>query len=142
MLNLKEAIYDLPRLAKVAYLVYRQTIYFSGITKPGSTINFAEQVVLAICKAEGIRWQDYTFVDVETFRGYPGYAPGSYCIDQLAIVNDAGKPRVESWREIACRNWGTEDKLINETIMPKEVYQTFIPLIFSEDVLPDELEKF
>lgn len=54
---------------RVAYIVREQEVYFAGIDGFGATINMAEEVIKSICAQEDIRWQDYTFYDIQTHAG-------------------------------------------------------------------------
>ena len=88
----------------VAYAVSGNTVYFSGLT-PGylstSTINAAENVVLAICNKLGKRWDELRFVDIQTHLGYVKKT-GEFCADELVIApGQAGRPVVTAWKPVA-----------------------------------------
>ncbi len=61
-------------------------IIFSGVTKPGSTINFAEDIISNIASQERIEPMAYRWFDLQTHRGYMGRVPGSFKFDELVLA--------------------------------------------------------
>lgn len=144
MLLLKEAVYNgfhksLPA-TKFVYLIYGPSVYFSGLGKDNtSTINAAEEIVRIICTLEDIDWKVYTFFDVQTFRGYPGKRPGKYSIDKLMIRDNPYKEgcAVIGWNNVvasASDRFHYNNNSLPTDVIPTEVFQTFVPLIYSDDV--------
>lgn len=86
--RLKEVEYQgfvLSHNGRIAYAVIEKEVFFSGLIRGvTTTINAAEAVVKAICEAEKIRWQDYTFIDIQTHCGYHK-APGEFEVDVLGL---------------------------------------------------------
>lgn len=100
MAKLKEASYpgfNNSGLVNFAYLVRGKKVWFSATSFGTSSINGAERVVQTICEKEGIRWQDRTFYDIQTCRGYPHHAPGSFEVDRLVIEKNASELYVKGW---------------------------------------------
>jgi hypothetical protein len=91
---------------RVAYFVDARNVYFTYLPTKGrrhvrSTINAAEDIVLAITAAEWLRWQKHTFHDIQTWHGYPWYPRGWYVVDRLILRDLNGEPHVEDWTPIA-----------------------------------------
>ena len=84
----------------VAYKIIRKEVFFAGLIREAtSTINAAEDIIRAICKAEEISWQDFTFVDIQTHRGYQK-APGEFKANVLKL-GSGEELSVESWQPIS-----------------------------------------
>lgn len=113
--------------ARAVYLCDGDRIFFSGLEGHPSTINAAEQVVLAICKAEGLEWQNCTFYDIQTRSGYPTHEIGWYAVDRLILVDTNGSPHVDAWQPVDYHAW---PKAKNPDVS-KEVLDTFNHLINS-----------
>lgn len=91
---------------EVAYMIVGNNVLFTALipyTKGAtSSINAAEAIIHAICRAENIRWEDYTFFDAQTSLGYPHHESGYFCIDRLEIEpRDGEHIHVESWSPVA-----------------------------------------
>ena len=107
------SVFFSPRyIGKVAYVIIGREVFFSGLTRTTTTINAAEEIIRAICEAEGIRWQDFTFVDIQTHCGYPK-TPGDFEADVLEL---------RSGEELTVEGWRPAN-------LPKEVRQLFDDLI-------------
>ena len=124
-LSLKEVDFDgfYPPMtkSKVAYVVDGYNIYFSGLERrKTSTINAAEEVILVLCRAEGLKWQNCQFYDIQTHLGYRK-SPGEYIVDSLKVIRPSGgSPEslfVEAWRPMPPEQ------------IPSEVLKLFEPLI-------------
>lgn len=115
---------------EVVYLVYRNKIYFTGISAgKKSTINAAEDVIKAICKTEGLRRQDYVFYDVICQSSYAGYASGEYRISRLIIQPSGDDFRVILFPDIAISpNFVAPPSFIPEEV-DLEVMAAFRPFI-------------
>lgn len=103
---------------EVVYVILEDKVIFSGITKGGSTINYAEEVVAAISKAESIKPLKYQWFDLQTSLGYSTKVPGSFDFKRLilgvakryrklpkgAVVlgPKPGSVRIERWIPIPC----------------------------------------
>src|SRR3990167_3967397 len=83
----------------VAYVIIGRDCVFSGLETPGTTINFAEDIIALICEAEQLDPQQVAFYDLQTHRSYPSKEPGEYELDQLALKFGEGRFGfcVESW---------------------------------------------
>ncbi len=107
---------------RVAYVVVGNQVYFSGLTPPQqstSTINAAESIIQAICRAADLDWRACEFYDIQTHWGYSQRAAGQWVIDQLHVVchsSDPNRPYVVSWTPL-----GRE-------LLPPAVFQLFDPL--------------
>lgn len=60
-------------------------VVFSGIIKPGSTINFAERIITNISSQEGINPRRYQWYDLQTHLGYQGKEPGIFEFSRLVL---------------------------------------------------------
>ncbi len=87
---------------KVAYLLHEEEVYFTAMKHGPSTINWAEQIIQAICEVEGIDWRTHSFYDVQTVWGFPASHRRleDFCIDRL-VVEDKGYPFVQAWHNVA-----------------------------------------
>lgn len=90
---------------RVAYLVRGREVYFTSAIShkknPTSTINAAEDVILAIAQAENLDWRMFTFHDIQTCLGYGGHPKTWWVIDQV-IFQDAGdRPGNLDWQSVA-----------------------------------------
>lgn len=124
-------------VGQVAYVRLGDTVYFTGLMGPDkatSTINAAEDVIRAISAAEQCSWQQLTFYDVETHRGYYKRPTGSYIINRLEVESgQKGRPMVQYWHPVAM----TADMLGRNAVrdlselpgVPEEVLQAFSPYI-------------
>ncbi|MFC1625350.1 hypothetical protein ACFL1O_00505 [Patescibacteria group bacterium] len=71
----------------VVYAVLKnKCVIFSGITSPGSTINFAEEIIESIAAQEKIKVTAYRWFDLQTHRGYKSKEPGNFDFDELILV--------------------------------------------------------
>ena len=72
---------------------HEDEVYFTAMKHGPSTINFAEQIIQAICEVESIDWRTTTFYDVQTVWGFPASHRRleDFCIDRL-VVEDKGYP--------------------------------------------------
>jgi len=92
--------------AQVVYVIINgNQCIFSGIT-PGpartSTINAAEDIIMAIAEAEGVEAENLQFFDLQTGTGYEK-KPKEYEFDKLLVVYDEkGKPFVRGWADSEC----------------------------------------
>lgn len=83
---LKTAQY-LPK-GTVVYAIVGRCCYFSGLGPPYkvcSTINAAEDIILAITSQERRRVTGLRFFDLQTHRGYAKLPPGIYELDELIV---------------------------------------------------------
>ena len=97
---------------KVAYRVYGRQIIFTGLHNGsdggrGSTINFEEEIILAISKAESINPSEYEFYDLQTQQSYGGlwgdHKPGDYTFNKVCFEYEEGKmTRKTGWEEGYC----------------------------------------
>jgi hypothetical protein len=94
---------------RVAYKVYRWQIIFSGLSDGDriarcSTINSAENIVLAISDTEGIDPRNYRFYDLQTHRGYTSHKDGEFTFNRLILRWKQGirKPAQAHWEEVEC----------------------------------------
>ncbi|OGZ45775.1 MAG: hypothetical protein A3C84_00685 [Candidatus Ryanbacteria bacterium RIFCSPHIGHO2_02_FULL_48_12] len=69
---------------EVVYAIFnKKRIVFSGITKPGSTINYAEDIIRNIAAIEGIDPLIYQWFDLQTHLGYHSREPGVFSFSKL-----------------------------------------------------------
>ena len=115
-----EAMLNPAFTGKVVYERRGNRIIFSGIEtdhpSPG-TVNGAENVIKAICKAEGLNWKkdgffdEYKFFDLSTPTGFPGRrglwhklsGRPDIELDQLFVNNKGGNVHVDKWKPINLR---------------------------------------
>jgi hypothetical protein len=95
---------------RIAYAIYGYEIVFTGLTdgknEPrGSTINCAEQIILAISQAEKINPREYQFFDLQTHRGYCSHKVGDFSFNKLGLEwqPDVNIPVWVGWEEGDCR---------------------------------------
>ncbi|HVY54217.1 MAG TPA: hypothetical protein VHC46_00510, partial [Thermodesulfobacteriota bacterium] len=93
-------------LNEVVYVIYGRQIVFSGLHsakegRVGSTINFAEQIIAAIAKAEKLDPRRHQFLDLQTHKGYGRYKPGNFAFNLLKPIWQKGceLPVGMSWCE-------------------------------------------
>ncbi len=92
-------------LNRIIYIIYGRQIVFSGLHnsrdgRVGSTINFAEEVILAIAVNEKIDPKSHEFFDLQTHKGYCSYKPGDYTLNMLHPVWDGlSQPVGMGWTE-------------------------------------------
>lgn len=86
---------------QVAFVVDGSRVYFTALTPHGSSINTAEEIILAICRTIGRNWQRLTFHDLQTWRGYTGKRQGWWVCDRLEIRKNGDRPSVEAWHPVA-----------------------------------------
>ncbi len=89
---------------EIAYRVMGNKIIFTALEKATgaktSTINAAEEIVRLICEAEGLKWQECEFFDLQTWVGYPIHGHGYFSLDQL-IFDENERLWVKSWENRA-----------------------------------------
>ncbi len=107
MLEVKEVDYPgfMPpaSASKVRYIVLGNKVFFTATedcSKITSTINAAEQIIEAICKKEGLRWDKFSFYEIQTAIGYPWNGEDFLEVDALAIVDLNGRPSVDRWQRM------------------------------------------
>lgn len=83
----------------VVYLIVGDCCYFSGIQRTmASTINAAEEVILAITEQEHVPIRSLRYFDLQTHEGYGSKLPGAYEINELKVLlDDRLEPHVVSW---------------------------------------------
>lgn len=87
-----------PKWATVDYARVGNTIIFSGITNPAtSTINAAEDIILAICAQEGCQPTAVRCFDLQTHLNYSGTEPGEFMYDEVKFKVRGGKLEDLSW---------------------------------------------
>jgi len=91
----------------VVYCRYGRQIVFSGLHNSNegrvrSTINGAEQVIIAIALAERIDPRDFEFFDLQTQRGYASFRPGDYEFSQLSPTWQGAVPIGMQWQGGYC----------------------------------------
>lgn len=80
----------------VTYVIIAHDCVFTGLEN-GSTINWAEDIIRAICCAESCEYDALTFYDLQTHRGYKGKQPGQYELDRLSVELEDGRVCVRGW---------------------------------------------
>ena len=71
---------------EVVYAIFnKKRIVFSGITKPGSTINYAEDIIRNIAAIEGLDPLIYQWFDLQTHLGYHSREPGVFSFSKLKV---------------------------------------------------------
>ena len=87
---------------KAVYVFLGKKCVFSGISQPGSTINFVEDLISNICKQENINPKNFEFYDLMTFLGYPGRDPGEFKFTRVTFKLKDGCPVDPEWDYIEC----------------------------------------
>lgn len=107
MLVIKEAVYlgfwPPASSSIVRYIVLDNDVFFTATedcSKVTSTINAAEQIIEAICKKEGLQWQNCRFYEIQTAIGYPWHGDDYLELDELQVVDQNGHPSVEEWQRV------------------------------------------
>ncbi len=100
----------------VEYIIQDNNCIFTGITISGSTINYAREIIDAICKKEGINDKNFTFFDLQTHKGYQGKRPGEF---EYSILEFSDSKM--TWDNITCLDW--------------------IKLLFSDHIGPNAYEQ-
>ena len=79
------------KVRSVAYVIIGRDYVFSGLEAPGTTINFAEDIIVLICAAERLDPRRITFYDLQTYRSYISKKPGEYELDKLTLKFGEGR---------------------------------------------------
>lgn len=100
---LKEATYPLNngRPATMVYAVIDGCCYFSGTAQPGTSINYAENVLQTIARLEHVAVQDLRYFDLQTHQSYDRH-PGEFSFDELKVVVEKGELWVDAWIPAPC----------------------------------------
>ncbi|MFA6391869.1 MAG: hypothetical protein WCW66_03925 [Patescibacteria group bacterium] len=70
--------------AYVAYAIMARCVVFSGLTpNTTSTVNAAENIIMAICRAEGMEPNKFAFFDLQTSQTYGRFEPGEFELSLL-----------------------------------------------------------
>jgi len=124
-----------PEFNKVAYVIIGGLCYFTGIESENrtSTINAAEEVIMAISAQEQAPTSNLRFFDIQCRSGYEFYFPGQLKMDEL--VYDAKENSVNQWLPTICDVKIIEmfRQYIGKDLGLKEKYGTFNK--FSEGLL-------
>lgn len=112
----------------VAYVVCENTVVYSGLLPQVSTINKAEEVVYAICQQMKINWCDYTFIDLQTSRGYSRLKKFEHDVSRLVLALRDSELVVEEW------------KPIDESMLPRGSVELFDALPWYEPAADTNLD--
>jgi hypothetical protein len=112
----------------VAYVVCEKTVVYSGLLPQVSTINNAEKVVQAICQQMKINWCDYTFIDLQTSRGYSRLKKFERDVSRLVLGLRDSELAVEEWRPI------------DESMLPRGSAELFDALPWYEPTADTDLD--
>ena len=93
----------------VAYQRYGKRIIWTGLhnganNARGSTINFAETIILAIAETEDIDPRKCEFYDLQTHRGYTSHKPGDFTFNRVLVRWETGAsvPTIIGWVDGRC----------------------------------------
>ena len=70
---------------EVVYDIFEDKCVFSGITRSGSTINSAEEIVERICTLEKKNPDEIRFFDLQTQLGYNKDPSGEFEFDEVMV---------------------------------------------------------
>lgn len=102
--RLKKALYKLVtrKNGEVVYLIIKNKCIFSGITWPGSTINYAEDIIKVILEQERLNLGSIKFYDLQTHLGYSRKEPGEFDFDYLKLDIRKDTFYVSAWATEKC----------------------------------------
>ena len=110
-----------PQYGTVIYAIIGKRCVFTGIARLArSTINAAEDIILAIAKKENIKISDVTFYDLQTSVTYR-HSPGKFSFDRIKFSIENGEPTNLYWIPEAC---------------PRDVAEVFSCFIDKEAAVP------
>lgn len=116
-------------VAEIAYAVDDNRVIFTATGRktgnPNTTINTAEEVIVAICNQEGLDWREYEYYDLQTAAGgYIRHAKfGTTALDRLTLDISGQRPEVIGWETLFDTDLGVGVPNFEEII--KERFQSF-----------------
>ncbi len=101
---------------EVAYAIRGDLCVYTSLQQSGSSIQYAEEIIRAICRVEFMGVDDLWFFDLQTSRGYATTKPGAFELECVVLTFFGDAFLATDWCPVRIEEWGWVQEVFADEI--------------------------